>query len=314
MFDKLVRKGTQMAGQYVKEQLNQRSGDQGRPQGQGGQSYGQGQAGGYGQGQGYGQGSGHGSGQAGGYGQGQPQGYGQQQGGYRQAPQQRSAYGPGPAGRPAGGTAGPASDADQAAIAKYRYMLRTAPPEDMERAHREAFERLTPQQRTLLQTELGEQLPPAERPRSDRPEDLARAATRAEVSRPGFMEKVLGRSGSGGGRGKAGGLAAGAAGGLGVGLMAGVAGAFIGSAVAGPLLEGFSGIGDQVGDQLAGAAEGFGGDFGGLGDSVAGIGDQVTGAGEEITGQAGGLLDGFLGGGAGGFFGGGGDAPTDWEI
>ncbi|WP_347038147.1 hypothetical protein AAHB37_16175 [Glutamicibacter halophytocola] len=99
---------------------------------------------------------------------------------------------------------------DQAAIEKYKYMLRTAPPQEMERAHAEAFSRLTPQQRALLQSELSEQLPAAERPASDRPQDLARAATRAEVSRPGFMEKILG-SGSGRSR-MAGGLAAGAGG------------------------------------------------------------------------------------------------------
>ncbi|MGJ9403738.1 hypothetical protein [Arthrobacter sp. KK5.5] len=281
MFDKLVQQGKRMAGEYVKEQLGQRTGQQpqqhdgGRQQGHGNQPYGQGQEG-YGQ-QGYG------------HPQGRPPGQGN-------APAQPRT------------TAPRGSADDQAAIAKYKYMLRTAPPEDMERAHQEAFASLTPQQRSLLQTELGEQLPPAERPRSDRPEDLARAATRAEVSRPGFMEKILGRGGAGGGRGAGlGGMAAGAAGGLGAGLMAGVAGAFIGSAVAGPLLEGFTGMGDG----LAGAAEGLGEGFGGLEDSVAGIGETFSGAGEDLTGQAGGVFDGFLGG-EGGFFGG--DTSGDWEI
>lgn len=251
MFDKLVQKGKQAAGEYVKDQLSQRRGQQ---------RSGSNPPGGYGQGPAY----------AGQYPPPNVQ------------PRRPEAAGPAPQ------HAGAGADADRAAIAKYQYMLRTAPPEDMERAHTEAFARLTPQQRALLRTELDGQMPPSERPRSDRPEDLARSATRAEVSRPGFMEKILagGSQGRGGGRGIGGGLAAGAAGGLGAGLLAGVAGAFIGSAVAGPLLEGFSGVGEE----LAGAAGGFG--------------EDITAAGEGFTEQTGGLFDGFLGGGGSG----------DWEL
>ncbi|GLB69411.1 hypothetical protein [Arthrobacter mangrovi] len=259
MFDKLVRKGKTMAMQYAKEQLSRRTGQQ-HPSG-GTQ--------GYGQNQGYGQ---HGYGQNQGYGQsssGQDQGYGGRQ--YPSAPNQ-------PGGRP---PQGQGQDADQAAIAKYKYMLHTAPPQDMERAHAEAFSRLTPQQRAMLRDELNSQLPPSEHANSDRPEVLARTATRAEVSRPGFMERILGRGGQGGGRLAAG--AAGAAGGLGAGLLAGVAAGFVGSAIAGPLLEGFSGIGEGiagaaegVGDGIASAGEGFGdqGGFGGFfGDADGGFGD-----------------------------------------
>ena len=36
---------------------------------------------------------------------------------------------------------------DVQALARYRYMLASAPPEDIERAHEEAFARLTPDQR-----------------------------------------------------------------------------------------------------------------------------------------------------------------------
>lgn len=236
MFNKLIRKGKQMAGEYVREQLNERSSN----------------------------GSQRSRGNAPTYGQQQQSGYGNQ----NYAGQQTAASG--------------VSREDQAAIEKYKYMLRTAPPQDMERAHTEAFSRLTPQQRALLQNELSEQLPATERPVSDQPQDLARAATRAEVSRPGFMEKILG-SGSGRSR-MAGGLAAGA-GGLGVGLLGGVAGAFIGTAIAGPLLEGFSGIGDEFGS----IADGFG-------ESLSGAGDQISAAGESGLGD-------FLGG-SGGDFGG----------
>ena len=44
-----------------------------------------------------------------------------------------------------GGPAGVGDD--EAAIARYRYMLKTAPPETIEQAHAEAFAQLTPEQR-----------------------------------------------------------------------------------------------------------------------------------------------------------------------
>ncbi|MGH3652426.1 hypothetical protein [Glutamicibacter sp.] len=240
MFDKLLRKGKQMAGQYVREQLSQRSSTSNQR----------------------------------GYDRDQ-RGYQQNPGGYQQP--QRQDYGNRGYGNP---QAAAPSREDQAAIEKYRYMLRTAPPQDMERAHAEAFARLTPQQRELLHHELNEQLPPAERPRTQDPRDLARSATRAEISRPGFMDKLLGS----GGRGRDLGMAAGAAGGLGVGLLGGVAGAFIGTAIAGPLLDGFAGIGEE---------------FGSMAD---GLGATVAGAGEQLGGQAEGMFGDFLGG-AGGDFG-----------
>ncbi|MGZ2223817.1 hypothetical protein [Glutamicibacter nicotianae] len=243
MFDKLLRKGKQMAGQYVREQLSQRSSSSNQ--------------------RGYDR---------------DRRGYQQNTSGYQQPyQQQRQDYGNRGYGNP---QASAPSREDQAAIEKYRYMLRTAPPQDMERAHAEAFARLTPQQRELLHHELNEQLPPAERPRSQDPRDLARSATRAEISRPGFMDKLLGS----GGKGRGLGMAAGAAGGLGVGLLGGVAGAFIGTAIAGPLLDGFAGIGEE---------------FGSMAD---GLGETVAGAGEQLGGQAEGMFGDFLGG-AGGDFG-----------
>jgi hypothetical protein len=36
------------------------------------------------------------------------------------------------------------TDADEQALQRYRYMLRTAPPETIEQAHEEAFAKLTP--------------------------------------------------------------------------------------------------------------------------------------------------------------------------
>lgn len=254
LFDKLLRKGKQLAGEYVREQLNQR-GSQGGQNKQNNQNYRQ---------------------------QGEQRGY-ENQNRYAQ-----------PQSHTSDARRTSASREDQAAIEKYRYMLRTAPPQEMERAHTEAFDRLTPQQRELLHEELSAQLPAAERPATQDPRDLARAATRAEVSRPGFMERILGQGGSaqgGSGRKSMGGMAAGAAGGLGIGLLGGVAGAFIGTAIAGPLLDGFAGIGEEFGSM----ADGFG-------ETVAGAGEQFSAAGEGFADQAGGSFGDFLGG-AGGSFG-----------
>ncbi|WP_102158515.1 hypothetical protein [Zhihengliuella halotolerans] len=275
MFDKLIRKGKKMAGDFVREQLDQRGADD-RRDGQ----------------RNYDAGSGQHGGNLGG-----ERCYGRQKQGERPdrlpdravAPEEMDGV----------------SREDQAAIAKYRYMLRTAPPEDMERAHAEAFSRLTPQQRSLLQTELSQELPATERPASDQPQDLARAATRAEVSRPGFMEQILRRGGSG--RPGMGGIGSG----FGAGLLGGVAGAFIGTAIAGPLLDGFAGLGQE----FAGAADG-------LSDGLAGAGDELSAAGEGLTDQAGGMFGGLFGGDAGfegaggafGEFGGDGGGFGDFEL
>ena len=74
---------------------------------------------------------------------------------------------------------GGASSEDERAIARYKYLLRTAPPEDIERVHTEAFAKLSPEQRQMVLQRLNEDLPEGERPRSDQPADLARSATRA---------------------------------------------------------------------------------------------------------------------------------------
>src|SRR4051794_40547100 len=91
---------------------------------------------------------------------------------------------------------GGASSEDERAIARYKYLLRTAPPEDIERVHTEAFAKLSPEQRQMVLQRLNEDLPEGERPRSDEPADLARSATRAEMSRPGYLQGAFG-----GGRG-----------------------------------------------------------------------------------------------------------------
>ncbi|MEV1295320.1 hypothetical protein [Pseudonocardia sp. NPDC049635] len=135
--------------------------------------------------------------------------------------------GQGPQGAPqyqARAQARPAQDPDQAAIERYRYMLRTAPPETVEQAHAEAFAKLTPEQRQKVLAEVSASVPEAERTTSTDPQAMARMATRAEMRQPGTMERALG--GGAGGRGMGmGGMIAGT-------LLASVAGAFIGSAIA----------------------------------------------------------------------------------
>jgi hypothetical protein len=157
---------------------------------------------------------------------------------------------------------GAAKDLDEAAVERYRYMLRTAPPETIEQAHAEAFAKLTPEQRQKVLADVSAELPPSERATSDDPRSLARMATRAEMRNPGTMERTLG-GGRGGGMGM-GGMIAGT-------LLASVAGAFIGTAIADAFLDD-EGAGDAGGEDVAAAedpgvedpgAGDFGGDFGG---------------------------------------------------
>ena len=201
--------------------------------------------------------------------------------GYGTAP--AAPRGPAPAGRPAA-----AKDPDQAAIERYRYMLRTAPPETVEQAHAEAFAKLTPEQRRKVLADLSSEVPPAERATSDDPRSLARMATRAEMRQPGTMERALG-----GGRGGFG--MGGMGGGMGMGgmiagsLMASVAGAFIGTAIADSFFdndEGFDG-GDAGGEDVAGE-QGFADDPGADGGDLGGDPGGDFGGGDFGGGDFGG--------------------------
>jgi hypothetical protein len=91
-----------------------------------------------------------------------------------------------------------AAAADEQAIARYRYLLKTAPPETIEQAHAEAFAQLTPAQRRLVLDELCAAAPRDERPVlervGDNPQALARYATRAEMRQPGTIERMFGGS------------------------------------------------------------------------------------------------------------------------
>lgn len=94
----------------------------------------------------------------------------------------------------------PGSSADDQAIARYRYLVRTAPPEAIEEAHAEAFARLSPEQRRRLLEEMAGDMPPAERNAAVgsgfAPATLARVATRAEVREPGAVERAWNRLGN----------------------------------------------------------------------------------------------------------------------
>lgn len=153
---------------------------------------------------------------------------------------------------------------DEAAIERYRYLLRTAPPDAIEQAHAEAFAQLTPEQRRQVLDGLSQDVPEAERAQSDDPRALARMATRAEMRAPGTLENRFG------GAGGMGGMLAGS-------LLASVAGAFVGTAIADsffdlsdgggadPAAEGGGDVAaDSGGDAgFDGGFGDFGGDFGG---------------------------------------------------
>ena len=188
-----------------------------------------------------------------------------------------------PAQRPAAGR-----DPDDVAIERYRYLLRTAPPEQLEQAHAEAFAKLTPEQRRQVLAELSAEVPPGERARSDDPQSLARMAPRAAMRRPGTMERTLGRGGMGGMGGMGmGGMIAGS-------LLASVAGAFVGTAIADAMFD-F----DDSGESVDAAA-----DTGDTADTAADTGDTAADTGDYGGGDYGGGSD--FGGGdfGGGDFGG----------
>jgi hypothetical protein len=123
-------------------------------------------------------------------------------------------------------------NADEQALARYRYMLQTAPPEELEKAHEEAFTRLTPEQRKLALQQMSQVVPESEaRDLSEDPRTLARAATRAEMRQPGAMERMFGGANQIGG-GLGGGMMGGMGGMLAGSLLTSIAGSFIGSSIA----------------------------------------------------------------------------------
>jgi hypothetical protein len=182
---------------------------------------------------------------------------------------------------------------DEVAIERYRYLLRTAPPDQVEEAHAEAFAQLTPEQRRQVQAQLSETVPANERATSDEPRDLARMATRAEVRNPGTLERNFGSS-QGPGFGSM----------LGASMLGTIGGMVIGSAVANMMFG--SAFGDPAQD-FAGGEEG-GGAEAGAEEAGAEGGDPGAEAGAEPVEASGADAGGDAGGGFfGDMFGGGGD-------
>jgi hypothetical protein len=140
----------------------------------------------------------------------------------------------------------PAQSVDEQAISRYRYMLKTAPPETLEQAHAEAFAQLTPEQRRVVLQKIAESVPAAERALAEQsaasPQALARMATRAEIRQPGAMERMFGQAGGM----SMGGMVAGT-------LLSSIAGTVIGSMIA---REFFAGASDgAAGPEGAGEAD-----------------------------------------------------------
>jgi hypothetical protein len=161
----------------------------------------------------------------------------------------------------------PPSD-DQRAIERYRYLLRTAPPETIEQVHAEAFTKLTDEQRAVIYEELSKGAGTGERPLSSEPATLARAATRAEMRQPGTLERSFANPAyQGPGFGSM----------IASSLIGTVAGYVIGSALVSAFLPWDGGSSDAAADSGAEGADAsadsgadassdFGSDFGGGGD------------------------------------------------
>ncbi len=143
---------------------------------------------------------------------------------------------------------------DEQAIERYKYLLRTAPPETIEQAHEEAFATLTPEQRQMVLHDLIQAAPQHEQPAlstaPDDPRTLAQLATRAEVRQPGTLVSIFdgrmpgGYSGygyGGQGYGSYGGMG-GMFGGIGSSLLGSIAGACIGTMVADQFFDSFGGF------------------------------------------------------------------------
>ena len=139
---------------------------------------------------------------------------------------------------------------DDQAVERYRYLLRTAPPEAIEQVHEEALAQLTPTQRRLVLDGLNGELPPQERANGDDPRSLARLATRTELRRPGTLERTFGGINPRGSTAGTGGL-------LGGNFLNTIAAVVVGSAIAEAIFADSGYVdGFQDGADAAGADQG----------------------------------------------------------
>ncbi|WP_229790431.1 hypothetical protein [Mycetocola manganoxydans] len=170
---------------------------------------------------------------------------------------------------------------DEIAVERYRYLLRTAPPEAIEQAHEEAFQRLTPEQRRLLFQQLSADAPAGDAPRGDDPHSLAQAATRSELRQPGTMERTMAGPSFGSM--------------VGGSLLGTVAGYFIATSLMGAFMPGMFGgeTGGEAGADAGGdySGDAGGSDFGGSGGDFGGGSDFGGSGGDFGGGDFGGGFD-----------------------
>lgn len=224
----------------------------------------------------------------------------------------RSTSTPGYAGfTPAGTGTDPAAagsaDPERDAVEKYQYLLRAASPDQIEKAHEEAFAAMSESERTeVLQALAQAGAAPADASASS----LARSATRMEVMQPGSLTSALSGIGVGTGGALLGGLAIGVLGSAVVNALfdtggkPGILRRLLGGGM-GPMgMGGFGqGMGGLLGGMLGGmlgqgqmrGGQGFGGPGGGPG------GGSFGGGGRGFGGGPGGGFGGPGGGGPGGF-------------
>jgi len=183
-----------------------------------------------------------------------------------------------------GSTAAPRRTEDEIAVERYRYLLRTAPPETIEQVHTEAFSKLTDEQRDLLFRQLTDNAMEGERPANAEPATLAKSATRAELRQPGTLDRAFGGDQAGGRQGPVFGSM------LGASLLGTVAGYVVGSALVSTFLPDAGGEADASADAGSGDSSG---------DSGA---DASADPGSDAGGDSGGFGD-FGGGDFGGDFG-----------
>ena len=196
---------------------------------------------------------------------------------------------------------------DEVAVERYRYLLRTAPPETIEKVHEEAFTKLNAEQRKMLFAQLSADAPRGEAPKADDAHSLAVSATRSEMRQPGTMEKSLGNvsAANGQGGGQAGGGAPGFGSMFGSSLLGSIAGYVIASTLMSAFLPSFAGD-PGAGDSSQAGSEGDPG----AGDGGAGGGGESSGEFASADGggfDGGGMSDGGFGDGGFGDFGGMGD-------
>ena len=155
------------------------------------------------------------------------------------------------------------------AVRRYQYLLRTADPDQIERAHEQAFAQLSASERQQVLRALAAT---AETPDDASPAALARSATRLEVQQPGTLQRLLGGNAS-----------------LGTTVLASLVAGFVGSAVWSTMTggDGFGGRPGLLARLFGRGSYGVGG-FGGGGFGFGGPGGPGGGPGGPGGGPGGG--------------------------